>query len=121
MTSYYQRDTLIRYLLDELHTYEEDHSNALCPVHREEVSTVVMSQTRSEPASERPMTQAEGRELLLLQAESTKKMLQEYLPVRRALSSPVPIMPYPGAQALPCGQFPMGIPSAMALYPPMHN
>uniref|UniRef100_A0A8H7XPI1 Tyr recombinase domain-containing protein n=1 Tax=Psilocybe cubensis TaxID=181762 RepID=A0A8H7XPI1_PSICU len=25
------RDTLIRYLLDELYTYEEDHSNALCP------------------------------------------------------------------------------------------
>ncbi|THU85408.1 hypothetical protein K435DRAFT_685662 [Dendrothele bispora CBS 962.96] len=25
------RDTLIRYLLDELHTYEEDHSDALCP------------------------------------------------------------------------------------------
>ncbi|KAK7433686.1 hypothetical protein VKT23_020633 [Stygiomarasmius scandens] len=25
------RDTLIRYLLDELHTYEEDHSNALSP------------------------------------------------------------------------------------------
>ncbi|KAH6907098.1 hypothetical protein BKA70DRAFT_1105034 [Coprinopsis sp. MPI-PUGE-AT-0042] len=25
------RDTLIKYLLDELHTYEEDHSDALCP------------------------------------------------------------------------------------------
>jgi hypothetical protein len=37
--SYYspfiQRDTLIRYLLDELHSYEEDHSDALCPVQRE--------------------------------------------------------------------------------------
>jgi hypothetical protein len=26
-----QGDTLVRYLLDELSTYEEDHSNALCP------------------------------------------------------------------------------------------
>ncbi|KAF6742594.1 hypothetical protein DFP72DRAFT_830329, partial [Ephemerocybe angulata] len=25
-------DTLIQYLLDELHTYEEDHSGALCLV-----------------------------------------------------------------------------------------
>lgn len=31
MLSLFQRDTLIRYLLDELYTYEEDHSNALCP------------------------------------------------------------------------------------------
>ncbi|KAJ3934268.1 MAG: hypothetical protein NXY57DRAFT_1036946, partial [Lentinula lateritia] len=28
------RDTLIRYLLDELNTYEEDHSNALAPIDR---------------------------------------------------------------------------------------
>ncbi|EIW78451.1 hypothetical protein CONPUDRAFT_83853 [Coniophora puteana RWD-64-598 SS2] len=28
---YRKRDTLIRYLLDELHCYETDHSNALCP------------------------------------------------------------------------------------------
>ncbi|KAF8801213.1 hypothetical protein BYT27DRAFT_7226962 [Phlegmacium glaucopus] len=30
------RDTLIRYLLDELYTYEQDHSNALCPSHGSE-------------------------------------------------------------------------------------
>ncbi|KAG2029737.1 hypothetical protein BDR03DRAFT_987558 [Suillus americanus] len=29
------RDTLIRYLLDELSTYENDHSDALCPTHNE--------------------------------------------------------------------------------------
>ncbi|KAG0703100.1 hypothetical protein DFH29DRAFT_998728 [Suillus ampliporus] len=29
------RDTLIRYLLDELSTYENDHSNALCPTQNE--------------------------------------------------------------------------------------
>ncbi|KAF8833371.1 hypothetical protein BDN67DRAFT_857019, partial [Paxillus ammoniavirescens] len=28
------RDTLIRYLLDELHTYETDYSDALAPVSR---------------------------------------------------------------------------------------
>ncbi|THU79935.1 hypothetical protein K435DRAFT_874921 [Dendrothele bispora CBS 962.96] len=33
------RDTLIRYLLDELHTYEEDHSNALCPTEKQEEGT----------------------------------------------------------------------------------
>ncbi|KAG1883365.1 hypothetical protein F4604DRAFT_1920566 [Suillus subluteus] len=30
-----QRDTLIRYLLDELSTYENDHSDALCPTQNE--------------------------------------------------------------------------------------
>jgi len=30
-----QHDTLIRYLLDELHLSEEDHSDALCPIQRE--------------------------------------------------------------------------------------
>jgi len=29
---FFQRDTLIRYLLDELHTYETDYSDALAPV-----------------------------------------------------------------------------------------
>jgi hypothetical protein len=30
-----QRDTLLRYLLDELHSYEEDYSGALCPLQNE--------------------------------------------------------------------------------------
>ncbi|KIN97313.1 hypothetical protein M404DRAFT_97832, partial [Pisolithus tinctorius Marx 270] len=29
------RDTLMRYLLDELHCYETDHSDALAPISRE--------------------------------------------------------------------------------------
>ncbi|KAF8545742.1 hypothetical protein OG21DRAFT_1376147, partial [Imleria badia] len=29
-----QRDTMIQYLLDELHAYETDHSDALCPIQR---------------------------------------------------------------------------------------
>jgi hypothetical protein len=31
----FKRDTLLRYLLDELHSYEEDYSGALCPVQDE--------------------------------------------------------------------------------------
>ena len=30
-----KRDTLIRYLLDELYLSEDDHSDALCPIQRE--------------------------------------------------------------------------------------
>ncbi|KIJ15305.1 hypothetical protein PAXINDRAFT_49982, partial [Paxillus involutus ATCC 200175] len=29
------RDTMIQYLLDELHAYETDHGDALCPIQRE--------------------------------------------------------------------------------------
>lgn len=32
LTIFVKRETLIRYLLDELYYYEEGHSNALCPV-----------------------------------------------------------------------------------------
>ncbi|KDR71666.1 hypothetical protein GALMADRAFT_75054 [Galerina marginata CBS 339.88] len=32
------RDTLMRYLLDELHTYEEDHSDALCPINQKAIN-----------------------------------------------------------------------------------
>lgn len=31
-----QRDTLIRYLLDELHSYEEDYSESMCPFPQDE-------------------------------------------------------------------------------------
>jgi hypothetical protein len=42
----YQRDTLIRYLLDELHTYEEDHSDALNPT---KLQPVEQATTHSTP------------------------------------------------------------------------
>lgn len=31
-----KRDTLIRYLLDELHSYEEDYSESMCPFPQDE-------------------------------------------------------------------------------------
>ncbi|KAF6762538.1 hypothetical protein DFP72DRAFT_1060794 [Ephemerocybe angulata] len=51
-------DTLIRYLLDELHTYEEDHRNALCPVD-ESANNTHMGEDRSL----RPFTADDGRKL----------------------------------------------------------
>ncbi|KAF5329196.1 hypothetical protein D9611_013216 [Ephemerocybe angulata] len=51
-------DTLIRYLLDELHTYEEDHRDALCPVD-ESANNAHMGEDRSL----RPFTADDGRKL----------------------------------------------------------
>jgi hypothetical protein len=46
-----QRDTLIRYLLDELHSYEEDHSDALCPVQREAEGSLLGEHVLVQPVS----------------------------------------------------------------------
>ena len=46
-----QRDTLIRYLLDELHSYEEDHSDALCPVQREAQTSLLGEHVLVQPVS----------------------------------------------------------------------
>ncbi|KAF5315912.1 hypothetical protein D9611_004924 [Ephemerocybe angulata] len=51
-------DTLIRYLLDELHTYEEDHRDALCPVD-ESAGNSHMGEDRAL----RPFTAEDGRKL----------------------------------------------------------
>ncbi|KAJ7590499.1 hypothetical protein C8J56DRAFT_1046766 [Mycena floridula] len=52
------RDTLIRHLLDELYNYEEDHSDALCPIKHD------ASQSHNgEAADIRPMTLADGKHL----------------------------------------------------------
>ncbi|KAF9242145.1 hypothetical protein BU15DRAFT_44465 [Melanogaster broomeanus] len=45
------RDTLIRYLLDELHTYETDYSDALAPVPREVNESLLGEATLVEPMS----------------------------------------------------------------------
>ncbi|KAH6905934.1 hypothetical protein BKA70DRAFT_1107246 [Coprinopsis sp. MPI-PUGE-AT-0042] len=49
------KNTLIRYLLDELSTYEEDHSNALCPD-----DEIAGNLDPDEDPAERPLTQADG-------------------------------------------------------------
>ncbi|KAG2081810.1 uncharacterized protein F5147DRAFT_735404 [Suillus discolor] len=46
-----QRNTLIRYLLDELHTYETDYSDALAPFSREAESSLAGEQALMRPAS----------------------------------------------------------------------
>ena len=53
---------LIKYLLDELWNYEQDHSDALCPI------TIDQSQSHAGEVSEqRPLTVAEGRALFVAQ------------------------------------------------------
>ncbi|KAG1893196.1 uncharacterized protein F5891DRAFT_1196726 [Suillus fuscotomentosus] len=43
-------DMLIRYLLDELHSYESDHSDALCPTQREADGSLIGEHTLTKPA-----------------------------------------------------------------------
>ncbi|KAG9313358.1 hypothetical protein JVU11DRAFT_5673 [Chiua virens] len=45
------RDTLIRYLLDELHTYETDHSDALAPVQRKADESLMGEAVLVQPVS----------------------------------------------------------------------
>ncbi|KAF8831747.1 hypothetical protein HHX47_DHR1001247 [Lentinula edodes] len=58
-----KRDTLIRYLLDELNTYEEDHSDALAPIDRR------ASESHAGKAAEmNPVSAAECRSLFQTQS-----------------------------------------------------
>ncbi|KAF5316986.1 hypothetical protein D9611_003489 [Ephemerocybe angulata] len=80
-------DTLIHYLLDELHAYEEDHSDALCPIDE--------SANRSHMGEDRllrPFTAADGQALtkqcsehiskeFSLLKESISECMVEYLKV----------------------------------------
>ncbi|KIK73848.1 hypothetical protein PAXRUDRAFT_20439 [Paxillus rubicundulus Ve08.2h10] len=45
------RDTMIRYLLDELHAYETDHGDALCPIQREANVSLLGEHTLVKPAT----------------------------------------------------------------------
>ncbi|KAH0840287.1 hypothetical protein J3R83DRAFT_1295 [Lanmaoa asiatica] len=48
----FQRDTLIRYLLDELHTYETDYSDTLAPVpHNADNSSLMGEATLIQPVT----------------------------------------------------------------------
>lgn len=46
-----QHDTLMRYLLDELHTYEHDYSDALCPLPRDGRDSLLGERALVAPAS----------------------------------------------------------------------
>ncbi|KIL00306.1 hypothetical protein PAXRUDRAFT_770033, partial [Paxillus rubicundulus Ve08.2h10] len=45
------RDTMIRYLLDELHAYETDHGDALCPIQQEANVSLLGEHTLVKPAT----------------------------------------------------------------------
>ena len=46
-----QRDTLLRYLLDELHSYEEDYCDALCPIQERKDASLLGEQHSIEPVT----------------------------------------------------------------------
>lgn len=70
MLTMVQRDTLIHYLLDELHTYEEDYSDALAPISRK------ASESHAGEATEMaPLSTAEGRKLFTHMEMSIKREL----------------------------------------------
>ncbi|KAJ3856399.1 hypothetical protein EV368DRAFT_32460 [Lentinula lateritia] len=80
-----KRDTLIRYLLDELNTYEEDHSDALAPVDRR-----ASESHAGEAAEMSPVSAAECRSLFQTQSlfiENTIKKEGYRLPVSPAYQS----------------------------------
>jgi hypothetical protein len=62
---------LIRYLLDELYTYEEDHSDALNPI-----NTFGGQSHMGEDTEMAPISVYECRELFLKQAEDTKRIAE---------------------------------------------
>ncbi|KAJ4475118.1 hypothetical protein C8R41DRAFT_869964 [Lentinula lateritia] len=76
-----KRDTLIRYLLDELNTYEEDHSDALAPVDRR------ASESHAGEAAEMgPVSAAECRNLFQMQSFFIQKTVKNE--VFAALTTP---------------------------------
>ena len=92
-----QRDTLIRYLLDELYSYEEDHSDALCPIDRE-----ASRSHAGEAVEQRPMTTAEGREMFAAQAETTRTFLHQLLMTSQSVSTePTPVSAHPSITMIP--------------------
>lgn len=74
---------MIRYLLDELHTYEEDHSDALCPIDRE-----VNQSLFGEAAKVRPMTVEEGEQLATAQVNAVRQLLLNYTPPAPSFTHP---------------------------------
>lgn len=55
--------------MDELHTYEEDHSNALCPIEEERSGSHM-----GEKVEIQPMTTAEMRQYFNEQAKTTQQL-----------------------------------------------
>jgi hypothetical protein len=72
LTIPFQRDTLIRYLLDELYSYEEDHTDALCPIQRE-----VDKSHAGEAALVQPLRTDEARRMFEMQTTYTRAAVHE--------------------------------------------
>ncbi|KAJ3845839.1 hypothetical protein EV368DRAFT_90008 [Lentinula lateritia] len=82
-------DTLIRYLLDELNTYEEDHSDALAPIDRR------ASESHAGEAAEMGLlSAAEGRQLFTMVGSTIKKEFAAIYTARLP-QGPAPYSPYP--------------------------
>jgi hypothetical protein len=67
----FKGDTLMRYLLDELSTYEEDHRDALCPYDEEN-----HLQHAGKNPETRSLSAAEGYQILAA-CEENKRVLQD--------------------------------------------
>jgi hypothetical protein len=61
-----QRDTLIRYLLDELYHYEEGHGNALRPLQEEPMTSFLSEHTATKPVTAAEITQIMQSQLSIL-------------------------------------------------------
>lgn len=66
-----KRDTLIRYLLDELYTYEEDHSDTLNP--NQDSQLHLTTQVNSQPV----ITLADARQIFDSQAETHRLLTHQ--------------------------------------------
>jgi hypothetical protein len=66
-----KRDTLIRYLLDELYTYEEDHSDTLNP--NKDSQLHLTTQVNSQPM----ITLADARQIFDSQAETHRLLTHQ--------------------------------------------
>ncbi|KAK7451237.1 hypothetical protein VKT23_012575 [Stygiomarasmius scandens] len=99
------KDTLLKYLLDELHTYEEDHSDALRPVDR------CGSKSHAGEAAElAPLSASEGRLLFTKTLSELTRFIESSLKVGhhapQTLVNPSPFhsytpQPYPFVQPNP--------------------
>ncbi|EPQ55680.1 hypothetical protein GLOTRDRAFT_128893 [Gloeophyllum trabeum ATCC 11539] len=88
------RDTLIRYLLDELYNYEEDHSDALCPISREAEHSLM-----GEAALQRPASVAELGEFLTRIKEENPVLIQQA--VASSLAAVIPLFAAPPTTPAP--------------------
>ncbi|KAF5365299.1 hypothetical protein D9758_005473 [Tetrapyrgos nigripes] len=94
-----RHNTLVRYLLDELHTYEQDHSDALFPI-----DLVRGKSYLGEAAEQAPLKTSEARTLItgvvsnvVNNLESrVKALIYPLYPYPIEHSGSFPCMPYPG-------------------------